>query len=149
MTARLASDGKLTRRDVEREFGISDRTAKRVLEELSEAGLIAFDRTVNPGFYRFRPGSEEWDRVQPAWMYYTYSWSRFGRNNPQFERNGEHFKYCYRVDARAAIYTGCDEKNFSRPPPSPVSLATLSCPTKLICPESGAFDFAADPRPAC
>jgi DNA-binding response OmpR family regulator len=50
--ARLASDGKLTRREVEQEFDISDRTAKRVLGELSDAGLIEFDRTAHPGFYR-------------------------------------------------------------------------------------------------
>jgi len=48
----LASEGKLTRRDVEQEFGISDRTAKRVLGELCDAGLIAFDRTTHPGYYR-------------------------------------------------------------------------------------------------
>ena len=52
--ARLASDGKLIRRDVEQEFGISDRTAKRVLGELSDAGLIEFDRTTHPGFYRLK-----------------------------------------------------------------------------------------------
>lgn len=50
--ARLASEGTLTRRDVEQEFDISDRTAKRVLGELSDAGLIEFDRTTHPGFYR-------------------------------------------------------------------------------------------------
>ena len=51
---RLASDGKLTRRAVQEEFGISDRTAKRVLGELSDAGLIDFDRTEHPGFYRLK-----------------------------------------------------------------------------------------------
>jgi len=50
--AQLAADDKLTRRDVEQEFSISGRTAKRVLGELSEAGLIEFDRTSHPGFYR-------------------------------------------------------------------------------------------------
>jgi len=50
--ARLASEGKLTRCEVEKEFDISGRTAKRVLGELSEAGLIEFDRTTHPGFYR-------------------------------------------------------------------------------------------------
>jgi len=49
--ARLASDGKLTRCEVEKQFGISGRTAKRVLGELSDAGLIEFDRTTHPGFY--------------------------------------------------------------------------------------------------
>jgi len=54
--ARLASDGKLTRRDVEQEFGVSDRTAKRVLGEMSDAGLIEFDRTTHPGYYRLKQG---------------------------------------------------------------------------------------------
>jgi len=52
--SRLASDGTLTRRDVEQEFGISDRTAKRVLGEMSDAGLIEFDRTTHPGFYKLK-----------------------------------------------------------------------------------------------
>jgi len=52
VVAQLASDGKLTGRQVQREFGISDRTAKRVLGEPSDAGLIEFDRTTHPGFYR-------------------------------------------------------------------------------------------------
>ncbi|NOZ22049.1 MAG: hypothetical protein GXP25_13285, partial [Planctomycetes bacterium] len=52
--AQLAANVKLIRRDVEREFGISDRTAKRVLGELSDAGLIEFDRTTHPGFYRLK-----------------------------------------------------------------------------------------------
>jgi len=53
---------------------------------------------------------DDWDarHVHPAWMYYTYSWSRFGRHTVQIERKGEHFKYCFRVDARAAIYSGHD-----------------------------------------
>ena len=50
----LAADVKLTRRDVEQEFGISKRTAKRVLGELSECGTIEFDRTSHPGFYRLK-----------------------------------------------------------------------------------------------
>jgi len=50
----LAKNGTLTRRQVEQEFNISDRTAKRVLGELSDAGLIEFDRTTHPGFYRLR-----------------------------------------------------------------------------------------------
>lgn len=52
--ARLASEGTLTRREVEEQFDISDRTAKRVLGELSDAGLIEFDRTTHPGFYRLK-----------------------------------------------------------------------------------------------
>ncbi len=53
----------------------------------------------------------EWDVVQPAWMYYTYSWARFGRSFPQFVRNGEYFKYAWRTDARAAIFSGYDDKH--------------------------------------
>jgi len=52
--ARLVENGTLTRREVEQEFDISDRTAKRVLGELSDAGLIEFDRTTHPGFYRLK-----------------------------------------------------------------------------------------------
>jgi len=52
--AQLAADIKLTRRDVEQEFKISERTAKRVLGELSDAGLIWFDRTSHPGYYRLK-----------------------------------------------------------------------------------------------
>lgn len=52
--AQLASDGKLTRRDVEEEFDVSDRTAKRILGELSDVGLIVFDRATHPGAYRLR-----------------------------------------------------------------------------------------------
>ncbi|MBN1123795.1 MAG: helix-turn-helix transcriptional regulator, partial [Sedimentisphaerales bacterium] len=52
---RLSTEGKMTRREVEKEFNISDRTAKRVLGELSDAGLIEFDRSIHPGFYRLKP----------------------------------------------------------------------------------------------
>lgn len=52
--AQLAVGEQLTRRDVERHFGVSERTAKRVLGELSEAGLIRFDRSEHPGFYRLQ-----------------------------------------------------------------------------------------------
>lgn len=52
----------------------------------------------------------EWQNIQPAWMYYTYSWARFGRHNTQFLENGEHFKYVHRMDARASIYTSSDDK---------------------------------------
>jgi CheY-like chemotaxis protein len=51
---KLTSEGKMTRREVEQEFNISDRTAKRVLGELSDAGLIVFDRSTHPGFYRLK-----------------------------------------------------------------------------------------------
>jgi hypothetical protein len=49
---------------------------------------------------------DEWSSVHPAWMYYTYAWGRLGRHTSQFERNGEHFQYVHRIDARAAIYCG-------------------------------------------
>jgi len=52
--AQLASEGELTRHEVEQKFDISGRTAKRVLGELSDAGLIKFDRTTHPGFYRLK-----------------------------------------------------------------------------------------------
>jgi len=52
--AQLASGVKLTRRDVEREFDVGPRTAKRELGELSEAGMIEFDRGEYPGHYRLR-----------------------------------------------------------------------------------------------
>ena len=52
--AQLAADRKLTRRDVEQEFKISERTAKRVLGQLSNAGLIWFDSTSHPGYYRLK-----------------------------------------------------------------------------------------------
>lgn len=53
----------------------------------------------------------EWENIPAAWMYYTYSWARFGRHNTQFQANGEHFKYVHRIDARAAIQTSRDDKN--------------------------------------
>lgn len=50
--AQLAGCRKLVRRDVEREFGVSPRTAKRELGELVEARLIRFDSSGRPGYYR-------------------------------------------------------------------------------------------------
>lgn len=52
--ARLASNGSLTRQDVENEFNISGRTAKRVLGEMSNASIIEFDRATHPGCYRLK-----------------------------------------------------------------------------------------------
>lgn len=52
--ARLAENGTLTRQAVEEKFGIGKRTAKRVLGELTNAGLIEFDRDTHPGFYRLK-----------------------------------------------------------------------------------------------
>jgi CheY-like chemotaxis protein len=54
--ARLAEEGTLTRREVEEEFDISNRTAKRLLSDMTDAGLIEFDRTTHPGFYRLKEG---------------------------------------------------------------------------------------------
>jgi DNA-binding GntR family transcriptional regulator len=50
----LASGVKLTRRAIQEQFNVSDRTAKRYLGELAEAELIEFDRSEHPGFYRLR-----------------------------------------------------------------------------------------------
>ncbi len=50
----------------------------------------------------------EWSEVPQAWMYYTFSWGRLGRNTVQFTDGGEHFKYIRRVDARASIRAGHD-----------------------------------------
>ena len=50
--AQLASGVKLQRRQIEEQFGISNRTAKRKLAELTAAGMIAFDESARPGFYR-------------------------------------------------------------------------------------------------
>ena len=52
--AKLASEGKLARRDVELEFGISSRTVKRALCELSDASMIEFDRSSHPGVHRLK-----------------------------------------------------------------------------------------------
>jgi len=52
--AQLGSGQKMTRRDVEEQFGIATRTAKRILGELADAGLIEFDRAEYPGFYRLK-----------------------------------------------------------------------------------------------
>lgn len=53
---RLAGNDKLTRREIEQQFNISDRTAKRVLGDLTDAGLIEFDRSDYPGCYRLKQG---------------------------------------------------------------------------------------------
>lgn len=50
--AQLAGEVRLTRRDVEKQFGISTRTAKRELGELVAAGMIQYDRSESPGCYR-------------------------------------------------------------------------------------------------
>ena len=50
--SQLAGGAKLTRRQIEKQFGISERTAKRELVDLVDAGKIVFDRSANPGHYR-------------------------------------------------------------------------------------------------
>lgn len=52
--AQLAGGRKLTCRQVEEEFSISPKTAKRELAGLSQAGMIDYDRSGSPGFYRLR-----------------------------------------------------------------------------------------------
>jgi DNA-binding response OmpR family regulator len=47
----LATGMQVTRQAIEQQFGISDRTAKRELGELVDAGLVRFDRTKSPGSY--------------------------------------------------------------------------------------------------
>ncbi len=48
----LRNGAKLTRRQIEQQFGISVRTAKRDIGELVEAGMAVFDRAASPGIYR-------------------------------------------------------------------------------------------------
>lgn len=50
--AQLAGGGKLPRRDVEKQSGISTRTAKRELGELVNAGRIKYHGADRPGGYR-------------------------------------------------------------------------------------------------
>ncbi len=50
--AQLATGVRLTRRDFQDQFRISERTAKRDLGVLVDAGMIEFDRTEAPGHYR-------------------------------------------------------------------------------------------------
>jgi predicted HTH transcriptional regulator len=50
--SQLAAGGQVTRQTVEQQFGISERTAKRELGELVDAGLVRFDRRKSPGFYQ-------------------------------------------------------------------------------------------------
>jgi predicted transcriptional regulator len=54
--AQLASEGTLTRREVEIEFDVSKSTAKRIMRDLTEVGLIEFNRNSHPGFYQLVEG---------------------------------------------------------------------------------------------
>ena len=49
---RIKGGASFTREEVERKFGVSDKTAKRDLGELIAAGQIEFVRAPAPGFYR-------------------------------------------------------------------------------------------------
>ncbi|HNS48331.1 MAG TPA: sugar-binding protein [bacterium] len=53
----------------------------------------------------------DWSKVQPAWLYHTFSWGRFGRAFPQVVSGAENLKYAFRVDGRAAVRTGYDGRN--------------------------------------
>jgi len=48
----LRAGVELQRQDVERQFRVGDKTAKRDLSDLVGRGLIAFERTPRPGHYR-------------------------------------------------------------------------------------------------
>jgi two-component system OmpR family response regulator len=48
----VGAGGQITRQTVEQQFCISERTAKRELGELVDAGLLRFDRTKSPGYYQ-------------------------------------------------------------------------------------------------
>ena len=54
---------------------------------------------------------EDWQGIQPAWIYDTFSWSRFGRAFPHIVSGAENLKFIQRIDARAAIYAGYDATN--------------------------------------
>ncbi len=52
--SQLTAARQITRQDLEQQFGISERTAKRELSELCEVGIIEFDRSEQPGRYRLK-----------------------------------------------------------------------------------------------
>ena len=55
----------------------------------------------------------EWTDRTPAWIYYTWSWGRFGRDQVQLHENGEHFNYATLLDLRAAIWAAWDEQHLT------------------------------------
>jgi len=55
LLAQLTRGSKLTRRQVGEGFGISARTAKQELTELTDAGMIGYNRSARPRFYRLMP----------------------------------------------------------------------------------------------
>ncbi|NOT02383.1 MAG: DeoR family transcriptional regulator [Phycisphaerales bacterium] len=48
----LRAGGKLQRQDIEKHFRVAEKTAKRDLSDLVSRGLIVFERTPPPGYYR-------------------------------------------------------------------------------------------------
>jgi hypothetical protein len=48
---RLRAAGKLTRQDVEKQFGVGEKQAKRELTALTAAGLARFVARPRPGYY--------------------------------------------------------------------------------------------------
>jgi len=58
-----------------------------------------------------KPGQGiDWSGVQPAWIYTTFSWGRFGRSFPQIVSGAENMKYAFRNDGRVALRAGYDEE---------------------------------------
>ena len=54
--AQLEKGAKLQRSDVETEFGVGDKTAKRDLTELVKRAKVTFERDPKPGYYRLVEG---------------------------------------------------------------------------------------------
>jgi hypothetical protein len=52
---------------------------------------------------------DEWSRVQPAWLWNSFSWGRYGRSFPQIVAGAENIKHVYRLDGRAAVWTAWDD----------------------------------------
>ena len=48
----LRQTAKLCREQIENQFGVGEKTAKRDLSDLAKRGLIEFVRTPRPGYYR-------------------------------------------------------------------------------------------------
>lgn len=55
----------------------------------------------------------EWTTRSPGWIYYTWSWGRFGRDQVQLYENGEHFNYATLLDLRAAIWASWDDQGLT------------------------------------
>ncbi|MCM8769517.1 MAG: hypothetical protein NC911_07620 [Candidatus Omnitrophica bacterium] len=50
----------------------------------------------------------DWSGIQPAWIYHTFSWARFGRAFPQIVSGAGNLKYAFRTDGRVALRSGYD-----------------------------------------